>query len=51
VHDSIEDGIGKGSITQVGVPLIDRQLTGNQRGASVIPIIKDLEQIPYRLTA
>jgi hypothetical protein len=30
VHDSIQDRIGKGAVTEVGTPLIDRQLTGDE---------------------
>ena len=31
VHDSIEDGVGNGAITEVSVPLIDRQLARDER--------------------
>jgi hypothetical protein len=45
VHESIEDGIGNGALAEVGMPLIDRYLAGNQRRAPVIAIIEDLQQI------
>lgn len=31
VHEPIEDGVGDGTIAEVGVPLIDGQLAGDQR--------------------
>lgn len=45
----VEDRIGDGAIAQVGVPLIERQLAGDQGGSPVVPIIEDLEQIAHRL--
>mgnify|MGYP006883685366 CR=1 FL=1 len=45
VDEPIEDGIGDGAITEVGMPLIDRQLTGDQRRAAIVAIIEDLQQI------
>ena len=51
VHDSIEDRVGNGAITQVGVPLIDRKLARDERGASIVAIIEDLKQIAHGLVA
>ena len=30
MHEPIEDGVGDGAIVEVGVPLIQRQLAGNE---------------------
>jgi hypothetical protein len=45
VDQPIEDRIGKGRITQAGMPLLDRKLAGEDRGFLVVAIIKDFQQI------
>src|SRR6266542_2064071 len=32
VHDAVENGVGQGRIVEIGIPMFDRQLTGDQRG-------------------
>jgi hypothetical protein len=39
VHESIEDGIGNGAIAEVGMPLVDRDLTGFTGSASVFSLV------------
>ena len=45
VHQPIEDGVGKRRIADGGVPLLDRDLAGDDSGAALISIINDFEQI------
>lgn len=45
VHEAIEDGIGDGSVPEVTVPLVDRELAGDERRLSVIAIVEDFEQV------
>lgn len=45
VQQAIENGIGKGRLTDVIVPVVDRQLAGDEGGAGAHAIIQDLEQI------
>ena len=32
LHDAVEDGVGDGGITDPGMPVLDWQLAGNDRG-------------------
>jgi hypothetical protein len=43
VDESIEDRVRDRAVAEIGVPLVDRELTGNERRAPVISIIEDLE--------
>ena len=45
VHDAIEDGVGQGRIVEVGVPVFDRQLTGDQCGFAGDAIVEQFEQV------
>ena len=45
VDDTIENGIGQGGITDGVVPLLDRELTGDQRRSAAVPILYDFKQI------
>ncbi len=45
VHDAIEDSVGQRGIVEVGVPMFDRQLTGNQGGFAGGAIVEQFEQI------
>lgn len=51
VHESIEDGIGERGFVDIGVPLLDRQLTGDERGLLVVTIVEDFEQVAFVLIA
>ncbi len=42
----VQDGIGKCGLVDVRVPLIDRKLTGDERGFLVLAILEDLQRIP-----
>ncbi len=41
VHEAIEDGIGDSTVTEIGVPLIERQLAGDERGCAVVTVVQD----------
>ena len=45
VHDTVEDGVGQGWIVEVGVPMFDRQLTGDQRRFAGNAIVEQFEQV------
>src|SRR6266498_1770270 len=45
MHDAIEDGVGQGRIVEVGVPMFDRQLTGDQGGFAGDAIVERFEQV------
>ena len=41
----IEDGVGDGGVADPAVPVLDRQLVGDDRGPLAGPVVDDLEQI------
>lgn len=45
VHDAIEDGVGDGRLGDDVVPAVDRNLAGDQGGASTTALFNDLQQI------
>lgn len=45
VHEAIQDGVGQGAIGERLMPLTHAELTGHERGFSIVAIIEDLEQI------
>ena len=45
VHQAVEDGVGVGRIADHGVPLVDRQLAGEDGGAPAVAFLEDLQQI------
>jgi len=45
VDDAIEDRVGEGRIADHLMPAIDRDLTGDQQRAPVVPVVDDLEQV------
>ena len=45
VDDTIQDRVGKGWIADQVVPAIDRDLAGDQRGATRVALLDDLEQV------
>jgi hypothetical protein len=44
VKESIADGVGDGGISDVVVPLLDGELTGDDGGARAVAIVHDLEE-------
>ena len=45
VNEAIEDGIRNGRIGDDFMPVFDGQLTSDQRGAAIMPIIDNLQEI------
>src|SRR5215510_1678220 len=45
VHEAIEDGIGDGRIWDQLVPMLDGDLAGDDRGASAVTVVDDVEQV------
>ena len=45
MDEPVEDRVGDRRVLQVRVPLLDRDLAGDQRRASVVAIVEDLEQV------
>lgn len=51
VHQPVEDRVGERRLVEVGVPLIDRQLACDDRGAAIVAIIEDFQQVTLGLLA
>src|SRR5579871_216884 len=45
MYDPIEDGVGEGWIVEVGVPVIHRQLAGDERSLAADAVVEDFEQV------
>ena len=45
VDEAIEDGVCDGRVCDRLVPVIDRQLAGDECGAAVVPVIDKLQEI------
>ena len=45
VDQPVEDGIGECGVSNVLMPVLDGELTGDHRGLGAITILQDLEQI------
>ena len=45
VHQTIEDRVGQGGFSEVGMPGVARQLVRDERGASVDAVVEDFQQV------
>ena len=45
MYQPVEDGIGEGVIADGGIPLVDGQLAGHERGAGVIAVVHDVHEV------
>jgi len=45
VEEPVADGVGQRGLADVIVPLGRGELTGDDRGAAAVPVLKDLEQV------
>ena len=45
VDEAVEDRIGEGGVGDAGVPVLDRDLGGDQGGGAAVTIVEDLEQV------
>ncbi len=44
MHDLIQDCVGQGRVAQVGVPVPDRKLAGDQGCTAAYPVVEEFEQ-------
>lgn len=49
MHQAVEDRIGERRVTDCGMPVFDRQLTGDDCRASPMAIIEDLQEVAAAL--
>ena len=45
VDEAVKDRIGEGGVGDAGVPVLDRDLGGDQGSAAAVTIVEDLEQV------
>jgi hypothetical protein len=45
VDETVEDGIGGRRVRQSCVPLVDRDLGGEQRGGAAVAVVEDLQEV------
>ncbi len=45
MDQAVEDGVGVGGIADQRVPLIDRELAGDDGGAASVAVLEDLEEV------
>ncbi len=45
MHQAVEDGVGECGLTQVGMPVRDGQLAGDDGGAAIETVIEDFQDI------
>ena len=49
MHQAVEDGVGECRVADRGMPMLDLQLTGDDRRAGAVPVIEDLQEIAAAL--
>jgi hypothetical protein len=47
VHEPVEDGVSYGAIPEIALPLIQRQLAGDERCGAVVAIFEHFQQIAH----
>ncbi len=45
VNEAVEDGVAQCGVADDGVPLIDRNLTGDDGGRATVAVIEDLQKV------
>lgn len=45
MDEPVENGVSQGRIANGVVPVLDRELAGDDRGAAAVPIFEDLQQV------
>jgi len=50
VNETVENGVGDGWVGDHLVPVIDGNLAGNDGGATLVPVIDDLEKVAALVT-
>jgi hypothetical protein len=46
VYEPVEDGVGKGVVSDRIVPVLEGELTGDQGGSSTVAVLEDLQEVP-----
>lgn len=46
VDESIENGVGECGVTDDGMPVLKRQLAGDERSAPSISVLENFQQVP-----
>lgn len=49
LHDAVQDRIGQGRIIQIGMPLLDFELAGDDGGGFLVSVIEDFQEISFAL--
>ena len=45
MDEAVEDGVGEGRVSDDVVPLLDRELAGDEGRADAVPVLEDFEQV------
>jgi hypothetical protein len=45
MHEAVEDRVGQRGIPQGLMPVLDRSLTGHQRGPAIMAVCDNLQQV------
>ena len=45
MHEAVEDRVGQRRIPQGLMPVLDRPLTGHERGPAIMAVFDDLQQV------
>lgn len=45
MNEPVEDSVGQGRVANGLVPMLDRELAGDNCGATAVTIFKDLQQV------
>src|SRR5712691_7919089 len=45
VDEAVENGVGVGGIADQRMPLVDRQLAGDEGGAAAVSVLEDLQEV------
>jgi hypothetical protein len=45
MDEAVEDGVGVGRVADEGVPLVDRELAGDEGGTAAISVLQDLQEV------
>ena len=46
VDQAIQDGIGQGGISALGMPFIHRELSGHQGRTEVVTVFEEFQEVP-----
>ena len=49
MYEAVEDGVGERGVAQVGMPLVDGKLAGDEGGGALVAVVEDVEQVAHGL--